>query len=68
MAANFHICETDIGDTCYYDPYPDAVIHYKRDNYFLLGGRNDLGGGLSGYACGSHIRTLVRPHPADRGG
>lgn len=52
LAANFHICETDIGDTCYYDPYAGAVIHYKRDNYFLLGGQNAHGRGLSGYACG----------------
>lgn len=45
------ICETDIGDTCYYDPFADAVIHYKRDNYLLWGGRGD-NGRLHGWACG----------------
>jgi GH15 family glucan-1,4-alpha-glucosidase len=45
------ICETDIGDTCYYDPFADAVIHYKRDNYLLWGGAGDSGR-LHGWACG----------------
>lgn len=52
LAADLFICETDIGDTCYYDPYARAVLHYKRDNYFLLGGQNGLGQGLHGFACG----------------
>ncbi len=52
LAADFLIEENDIGDTCYYDPYADAVIHYKRNNYFLLSGQNDAGEGLSGWACG----------------
>lgn len=52
LAADTVICETDIGDTCYYDPYAGGVIHYKRDNYFLFGGRGGDGKGLSGFACG----------------
>jgi GH15 family glucan-1,4-alpha-glucosidase len=51
IAADTVICETDIGDSCYYDPYGDAVIHYKWDNYFLFGGGAE-GGGLFGYSCG----------------
>ena len=35
---NFHIAETDIGDTAFYNPYVDAILHYKRDNYFLISG------------------------------
>lgn len=51
LAADTVICENDIGDTAYYDPFGQAVIHYKRGHYFLFGGD---GGeqGLHGYACG----------------
>ncbi len=48
---NFHIAETDIGDTAFYNPYQDAIIHYKRDNYFLLGAMSAQGGLLE-YATG----------------
>jgi Glucoamylase and related glycosyl hydrolases len=46
------ICETDIGDTAYYDAFARAVIHYKWGNYLLFSGRNEAGDGLAGYACG----------------
>ncbi|MDX1931725.1 MAG: glycoside hydrolase family 15 protein [Capsulimonadales bacterium] len=51
LAPDTVICETDIGDTCYYDPFADAVIHYKRDNYLLWGGAGE-NGRLHGWACG----------------
>jgi GH15 family glucan-1,4-alpha-glucosidase len=51
-AADTVIGENDIGDTCYFDPYAGAVIHYKWRNYFLFGGANGRGEGLHGYACG----------------
>jgi GH15 family glucan-1,4-alpha-glucosidase len=52
-AADTTIGESDIGDTCYYEPYGDAVVHYKWRNYLLFGGTSDGGkSGLSGYACG----------------
>lgn len=38
LTHDFHIAETDIGDTAFYNPFVDAVIHYKRDNYFLISG------------------------------
>lgn len=38
LSHNFHIAETDIGDTAFYNPFLDAMIHYKRDNYFLISG------------------------------
>lgn len=47
LAPNLDICETNIGDTTYWDPYAHAVVHYKRDNTFLFGGSN-----LTGWACG----------------
>ncbi|GAB4452950.1 MAG: glycoside hydrolase family 15 protein [Armatimonadaceae bacterium] len=46
------LCETPIGDTAYYDPFGDAVIHYKRDNYLLYTGMNETGQGLHDFACG----------------
>jgi GH15 family glucan-1,4-alpha-glucosidase len=38
LSHNFHIAETDIGDTALYNPFLDAMVHYKRDNYFLIAG------------------------------
>jgi GH15 family glucan-1,4-alpha-glucosidase len=51
-AADTVLCETDIGDTAYYDPFGDAVIHYKRHNYLLFSGRSSDGTGLHDFACG----------------
>ena len=54
---DLRIDESDIGDTAFYDPYADALIHYKRDRYFLFGGRIGAGSaedarGIFQYACG----------------
>ena len=38
LAHDLRIDETDIGDTCCYYPNANAMIHYKRDRYFLFGG------------------------------
>ncbi len=44
LCHDFNLAETDIGDTAFYNPYLDAIIHYKRDNYFLISGMAaDLG-------------------------
>jgi GH15 family glucan-1,4-alpha-glucosidase len=51
LSHDFHIAETDIGDTAFYNPYVDAVVHYKRDNYFLISGTSALEG-LFQYTCG----------------
>jgi GH15 family glucan-1,4-alpha-glucosidase len=48
---NFHIAETDIGDTAFYNPFLQAVIHYKRDNWFLATGTSRYNG-IYQYACG----------------
>lgn len=34
---DFHILESDVGDTAYYDPETKCVIHYKANRYFLIG-------------------------------
>jgi len=41
LSHNFVIAETDIGDTAFYNPFLDAVIHYKRDVYLLIAGRGE---------------------------
>jgi GH15 family glucan-1,4-alpha-glucosidase len=51
LCHDFYIAETDIGDTAFYNPFLDAVIHYKRDNYFLLAARS-AEGGIFQYAVG----------------
>ncbi len=33
---DFNISETHIGDTAFYDPESVALIHYKKDRYFLI--------------------------------
>jgi len=35
---DLHLSETDKGITAYYDPKTDAIIHFKKDRYFLIGG------------------------------
>ncbi|HLJ55609.1 MAG TPA: glycoside hydrolase family 15 protein [Chthonomonadaceae bacterium] len=39
LSHDFYLAETDFGDTAFYNPYLDAVIHYKRDTYLLISGR-----------------------------
>ena len=57
FAHDLRIDESDIGDTAFYDPYANAMVHYKRDRYFLFGGQvgegaPEDGAGLTQYACG----------------
>jgi len=33
---DFRISESKIGDTAFYDPESESLIHYKRDRYFLI--------------------------------
>ncbi|MDE3089539.1 MAG: glycoside hydrolase family 15 protein [Chloroflexota bacterium] len=35
---DFHISETEVGDTAYYEPQRHAVLHYKGQRWFLIGG------------------------------
>jgi GH15 family glucan-1,4-alpha-glucosidase len=44
LSHDFNIAETDIGDTAFYNPFLDAVIHYKRDVFLLISGRSGSGG------------------------
>jgi oligosaccharide amylase len=38
FSQDFHLSETDKGITAYYDPKNDAIIHFKKDRYFLISG------------------------------
>jgi len=40
---DFHISENDIGDTAFYDPRSESVIHYKKNRWFLVN------------VCGTHL-------------
>ena len=49
---DWYIGGSDIGNTVAYDPRHRAVIAYKEDAYFLLGGQAGAEFGLAGWACG----------------
>lgn len=57
LSHDFRIDESDIGDTVFYNPYVRALVHFKRDRYFLFGGyvgkvlRREMLG-PSQYSCG----------------
>ncbi len=48
---DLHISDTDKGITAYYDPKTDAIIHFKKDRYFLISGSSG-GEGLYQFAVG----------------
>ena len=48
---DLHISDTDKGITAYYDPKTDAVIHFKKDRYFLICGASNRAG-LAQFAVG----------------
>ncbi len=43
LAQDLRVDESDIGDTVFYSPYGRALVHYKRDRYFLFGGYGGRG-------------------------
>ena len=54
---DLRIDESDIGDTAFYYPPANAMVHYKRNRYFLFAGEvgsgvPEDGAGLTRYACG----------------
>ena len=50
---DFHIRGNEVGDTAFYSPETEALIHYKDDRYFLM--NCAVGGdiGVRRYACGT---------------
>ena len=49
---DFHILESETGDTAYYDPDEQAVIHYKGNRFFLMSGMRNEHQGIDQYAVG----------------
>lgn len=49
---DFHIYGEDAGDTVMYEPDLRAVIHYKRNRYFLVNGITDQQRGMHEFAIG----------------
>ncbi|PSR22262.1 MAG: glycoside hydrolase family 15 protein [Sulfobacillus acidophilus] len=49
---DFHVYGVDVGDTVFYDPMSQALIHYKGDRYFLMSGQTDLVAGVHDWATG----------------
>lgn len=49
---DFHISESVIGDTAYYDPLTKSVIHYKGKRYFLINHGDTIKNGVDYYATG----------------
>lgn len=49
---DFYIYENEVGDTAYYDPRSESVIHYKKNRWFLTSGCNTSKFGVDQYATG----------------
>lgn len=47
---DFYISESEVGDTAYYDPETQALIHYKGQRYFLIS--TDAEPGVETFATG----------------
>ncbi len=51
---DFHIFGNEVGDTAYYEPERRAILHYKRDRWFLINGcRVGEAHGLDQWATGN---------------
>ena len=49
---DFHLYGYDIGDTAYFDPRTNSIIHYKANRYFLINCAKSEKYGVNHYACG----------------
>jgi glucoamylase len=49
---DFHLYGNDIGDTAYFDPRTQSIIHYKANRYFLINCCKSEKCGVEHYACG----------------
>ncbi len=50
---DFHIYEHEVGDTAYYDPRTEAVIHYKKNRWFLTSAAGSRKRGVEQWATGN---------------
>jgi glucoamylase len=49
---DFHLSGTEVGDTAYYDPRLQALLHYKGQRYFLINCCTPTTCGVEHFACG----------------
>jgi GH15 family glucan-1,4-alpha-glucosidase len=42
--SDYDVDGTDVGDTVFWDPALSAMIHYKRDRWFMMGAQGPAGG------------------------
>jgi glucoamylase len=50
---DFHIRGNEVGDTAFYSPEAQALLHYKEDRYFLINCKVNDTVGVQHYACGT---------------
>jgi glucoamylase len=50
---DFHIRGNEVGDTAFYSPEAEALLHYKEDRYFLINCKVNGTVGVQHYACGT---------------
>jgi glucoamylase len=50
---DFHIGENDLGDTAFYDPRTQSVIHYKENRWFLINAQVQDQIGVQQWATGT---------------
>jgi GH15 family glucan-1,4-alpha-glucosidase len=48
---DFNLYSNSIGDTAYFDPRTNAIIHYKANRYFLINCSESGKSGVNHYAC-----------------
>lgn len=50
---DFHIYEHEVGDTAFYDPRTQAVLHYKKNRWFLIGAASPDKTGVDQWSIGN---------------
>ena len=60
---DFHIYGYEAGDTAFFEPNTNAIVHYKGKRYFLVGGATG-GKGFYQYAVGTKRGRRQRGHLA----
>ena len=58
---DFHLHGHDIGDTAYFDPRTNSIVHYNANRYFLINGGPVSKWGVKDFACG------IKDHLCEQG-
>jgi GH15 family glucan-1,4-alpha-glucosidase len=55
---DFHLYGDGVGDTGFFNPHENVVVHYKRDTYFLVGFCDDLKcNAMVDFDIGEHVNV-----------